>query len=541
MPSKRTGIVYGLLAVTLALFTAWQTFEHSRIRGSARTALLNRARDISNSVGVVIRSRGRFGFVPQPRIEAALDELTKSNELQAVAVLNAEGKVTASAGKTAALDIENLPESGERWGRETVTFVNLVDFGPAVDDEDEALPGPIIVPPREPEPVPAARDDGVNDDRRWTLRSVEAGEPLNEEQQAALHTLMADPLLDDEMMRGLRAVKSGDALSEDQLAAIRSIARGQRSGQFRHGRGGRPPFGRPPWMKKEEYEELVRRQGVRAFVLSMSTQAFRAECERDYWLRLALAGIAFAAAAGLGIAWHNFARSAALQMRLLRASEINAHLREMNVAAAGLAHETRNPLNMIRGRSQMIARHAGVSPEISDTAREISEEVDRVTGRLNQFMDYSRPPEAKPARTDLKAVIGDVARTLESDREDKAIQFAIEGPALTVEADESLLRQVLFNLLLNAIQAADHGGAVTVHTEKEGRNEVRIEVRDNGPGVPAEMADDIFRPYFTTSEHGTGLGLAVVRQIALAHQWEIEYVPGEREGAVFRLSGIRVS
>ena len=325
-------------------------------------------------------------------------------------------------------------------------------------------------------------------------------------------------------------------MDEEGMRAVARLLRPRR------GRGRGRFFGRrPPWLDPARYQELAEKQGVHAFVLSMSTGAFRAECTRDLWLRFALAGIALVAVAGLGVGWHNLERSAVLQMRLLRASEMNLHLREMNVAAAGLAHETRNPLNIIRGLAQMISKHPEASGEIHEKSREITEEVDRVTGRLNQFIDYSKPPELRPAPTNLRAVIDDVARTLESDIEDKTIQFDASGPELVVEADESLLRQVVFNLLLNSIQAVDNEGRIEVVVERDSRDEAAVEVRDNGPGVPEDAIEEIFRPYYTTSKEGAGLGLAVVRQIVLAHQWEIACVPGEDGGSTFRVSRMKVA
>ena len=97
-------------------------------------------------------------------------------------------------------------------------------------------------------------------------------------------------------------------------------------------------------------------------------------------------GFALIAALGLGVAWRGTVRSAQLQMRLVRAQEMNVHLREMNLAAAGLAHETRNPLNLVRGLAQMISKDAGDAPEVHDKALKITEEVDRVTNYLNEFI-----------------------------------------------------------------------------------------------------------------------------------------------------------
>ncbi|MFX1476481.1 MAG: ATP-binding protein [Promethearchaeota archaeon] len=109
-----------------------------------------------------------------------------------------------------------------------------------------------------------------------------------------------------------------------------------------------------------------------------------------------------------------------------------------------------------------------------------------------------------------------------------------------MEADESLLRQVLFNLFLNAIQAVDNGGVVKVILSSISAREAAIEVHDNGPGVPLESREEIFRPYFTTRKDGTGFGLAVVRQIVLAHHWEIEYLPGGEKGSTFRITGLKL-
>lgn len=543
MVTKRTLTVYGLLAAAWVLIGTWQIFEHSRIKDSARAALRTRARDISNSVGVVIRSQRRRGFlVPQPRLEAALAELTQSSELVSVALLNSAGEVTVSAGEPITLDMEDLIERGERWGSDTVTVANLVDLGPGEEAEDRASSTTIVVQPPEPPgagegpPPGQMRPPPLDKETIDTIRTIVQGDGSDEEKVEAIRFLVPGGPFGEDSLGDLRALLEDDELDEERMRAVNRLfrpRRGRRRGRF---------FGRrPPWLDEARYQELAEKQGVHAFVLSMSTGAFRAECARDLWLRFTLAGIALVAAAGLGIGWHNLERSAVLQMRLLRASEMNLHLREMNVAAAGLAHETRNPLNIIRGLAQMISKHPGASGEIHDKSHEITEEVDRVTGRLNQFIDYSKPPEVRPAPTNLRAVIDDVARTLESDIEDKTIQFEANGPELLVEADESLLRQVVFNLLLNSIQAVENDGRIEVVIERDSRDEAAVEIRDNGSGVPYNAREEIFRPYYTTSEEGAGLGLAVVRQIVSAHQWEIAYVPGEDGGSTFRVSRMKVA
>ena len=127
------------------------------------------------------------------------------------------------------------------------------------------------------------------------------------------------------------------------------------------------------------------------------------------------------------------------------------------------------------------------------------------------------------------------------DFEEKKINLQVKGDQLNIEADEQLLRQALFNLLLNAIQVADGSGEIQVVAEKRNASEALLEVRDNGPGVPADRRQEIFKPYFTTQKTGTGLGLAVVQQIVLAHGWEIECLPNEPKGAVFRITHLKVA
>lgn len=282
-------------------------------------------------------------------------------------------------------------------------------------------------------------------------------------------------------------------------------------------------------------------RGLHDVVIAMSTESFRQACIQDLWLRLVIGLFAGVSVAGLAFAWRNTQKSSDLQMRLLRASELNSHLRQMNVAAAGLAHETRNPLNIIRGVAQMISRDASTSQEIRKKTSEITDEVDRVTAQLNEFINYSRPRDIRRAHVVLNAVVADVARALQSDLEDKSIRLSRTEEHLTVEADEQFLRQVLFNLLLNAVQAVDKNGEIQIVAKKTSPSEACLEVRDNGPGVPPEQRKEIFKPYFTTHQKGTGLGLAVVQQIVLAHGWEIECLSNDSQGAVFSISRMQLA
>jgi len=294
-------------------------------------------------------------------------------------------------------------------------------------------------------------------------------------------------------------------------------------------------------MDEAEYKALLERRGLHGVVVAMSTEAFRRACREDLWMRWIIGCFAGVSVVGLGLAWRNLAKSSDLQMRLLRASELNSHLKEMNLAAAGLAHETRNPLNIIRGLAQLISKQDEASVETRRKSREIIDETDRVAAQLNEFINYSRPREVRRTAVSLSAVLGEVVRALSYDIEEKKIQLQVIDEPLTIEADEQLLRQSLFNLLLNAIQAVETAGGIQIAASKSGASEAFVEVRDNGPGVSVENRTEIFKPYFTTHQKGTGLGLAVVQQIILAHGWEIECLPNEPRGAVFRITHLKIS
>ena len=236
-----------------------------------------------------------------------------------------------------------------------------------------------------------------------------------------------------------------------------------------------------------------------------------------------------------------FPRRRELQIRLIRASELNSHLREMNLAAAGLAHETRNPLNIIRGMAQMISKQNEAPAEIREKVRAIVDETDKVTAQLNEFINYSRPREVRRSKLALDSVVNEVVRALAYDIEEKKIRVETKGEPMTIEADEQLLRQALFNLVLNAIQAVGENGRIQIVTEKSSASEATLKFGDDGPGVPPERRQEIFKPYFTTNQKGTGLGLAVVQQIVLAHGWEIECLPNEPKGAVFRITHLKLT
>jgi len=498
--NRRSVLIYGFLLVAWMLVLGWQVTEHFRVQRAARAELIHRAKDISTTLGIVLRSQRRFGgVISKERLESALTDLVRPGELNGIALLNAAGAVVASAGTPADLQTKAVAGPSERWDEQTVTLMNLVDLGASVTHDIERTNPPVIL----------SREDFFRPADSNRVESGGSPPPAHE-----------------------NLTNADGSISTATNAA---------GGWPRRSGNGWPRSGRPRGMSEEEYQAVLQKQGAHSFLIVMSTQPVRAACDQDLWLRLIIGVLATISVIGSGLAWRNLGQSSQLQIRLVRTSELNTHLKEMNLAAAGLAHETRNPLNIIRGLAQMISKQPDAPAEIREKSRAIVDETDKVTVQLNEFINYSRPREVRPTVLALGPAINEVVHALSYDIEEKKVQIEVKGEPLSIEADEQLLRQTLFNLLLNAIQAIDVGGRIWIVTSRQNTVEAALEIRDNGPGVPPDRRKEIFKPYVTTQEKGTGLGLAVVQQIVQAHGWEIECLSNEPKGAIFRVTHLKLA
>jgi len=486
--SRNLGI-YATLALFAVGVSGWQWGEHRRFKQNAAQALINRGRDITSTLGIVVSSQRRVGnLVAKDRIESALHGLIHPGELESIAILGATGETIASAGRPVELTTEMVQGRGVYWRERELTLMNLMDLGVGGAPEGDPRSTTLVV------------------------SSAQMGKALRP------------------AMRAAGGPRPGEGRPAGQAADAAAPGAG---------RPPRVPFSRPSWMSEEEYNALIRKQGVHSLVISLSTDEMRQSVRNNFWLRTLISLLASGAAIISGLAWRNVSRNSDLQIRLVKAGEMNIHLAQMNFAAAGLAHETRNPLNLIRGLAQMIAMQAANAPKLREHASAIVEEADRVTVQLNEFIDYSKPREAHLGSVEVSRLVTDVIRTLMPDIEDKQIRIQPPPQPFTVEADEQLFRQALFNLLLNAVQAVDPGGQVEVRCTVTPERGAVIEIADDGPGVPEAERTNIFKPYVTMRPKGVGLGLAIVHQIVAAHRWEIGCVANQPRGALFRISHVK--
>lgn len=195
-------------------------------------------------------------------------------------------------------------------------------------------------------------------------------------------------------------------------------------------------------------------------------------------------------------------------------------LEEMSLAAAGLAHETKNPLGIILGLAQRIERTAEV-PEIRQVAGHIIDAADQAAARIGDFLNFARAPKPQ-----LQVVRGDellarVANALKPDFEESRVQLTVELAPISIQCTPAMTEQIVVNLLLNSLRASERGTTVALRLEANGAT-ASLVVEDQGCGIPPELMPNLFKPYVSGRADGHGLGLAIVKRIVDQHAWTIE-------------------
>jgi signal transduction histidine kinase len=216
-----------------------------------------------------------------------------------------------------------------------------------------------------------------------------------------------------------------------------------------------------------------------------------------------------------------------LETRLLQSER----LATVGKFASQIAHEIRNPLNSISLNVELLEDEVASNPEARGLIQSVLKELDRLNDIVSEYLQFSRFPKPHLKRGRVEGVIRDLAATFKSpERISFRVQLAESTPEVWL--DEGLLRQVLENLLRNAVEAITGNGAVDVETDVVDHYVV-IRVKDTGVGISTEAQTKLFEPFFTTKAKGTGLGLATSQQIVFEHNGHllVESQPGE--GAIF--------
>ncbi len=221
-----------------------------------------------------------------------------------------------------------------------------------------------------------------------------------------------------------------------------------------------------------------------------------------------------------------------------RRSERLAALGQMT---AGLAHEIRNPLGVIKGSAEMLSRKVQPdNPLASELAEYILSEVNRLSGLVMRFLDFARPLALERTLADIREVVDHALDAVREQHPDARVTVERDYAATLpqIRMDESLCEQVFQNLALNAYEAMEGGGTLRVEiapARRDSSSGVEVTFRDTGPGIAAELSQQIFNPFFTTKKSGVGLGLSVVSKIVDEHCGSLRLTSGPGEGACFRV------
>ena len=206
--------------------------------------------------------------------------------------------------------------------------------------------------------------------------------------------------------------------------------------------------------------------------------------------------------------------------------------------AANIAHEIRNPLASISGSVEVLRKQPGTDAEARPLIDIAVREVDRVNGLISGLLDYARPRTEDRQRLDLGEMVTEIAKVFEQERRSAEVRVVVDAePGVAVEGASGQLRQVLWNLLRNAVTAMPGGGrvrlAVSRRDRTNGASEAVLSVSDTGIGIPHEDLDHIFEPFFSRRADGTGLGLAITARIVEDHKGSIEVSSEVGKGTTF--------
>jgi len=210
--------------------------------------------------------------------------------------------------------------------------------------------------------------------------------------------------------------------------------------------------------------------------------------------------------------------------------------------SAGLAHEIRNPLGVIKGSAEILNQKLSASDALAkELSSYIYTEVNRLSGLVSRFLDFARPSRLVLRPVELPQLLEKALKSVSEQQATNRVtikrDYASQVPPVMV--DEQLCDQVFTNLINNAWEAmGEQGGELSIRVQPRDsgmRHEVIVEIEDTGPGIPADLREQIFNPFFTTKKSGVGLGLAIVTKIVDAHGGTVRVRSETGHGACFQV------
>ncbi len=196
---------------------------------------------------------------------------------------------------------------------------------------------------------------------------------------------------------------------------------------------------------------------------------------------------------------------------LLRRLASNEKMAELGRLSAGIIHEINTPLSVIAAASQMVLCEPNLPDSVTEMVERIHQEVQRLSQLTRGILSFSREEDGEDSESDINLTLREVLSFLKYEIQKRSITLSEElDPHLPmVKANQNLLKQVFLNLIVNALQAMGSSGCLTIGSSLSEDMKIRVEIRDNGPGISPEALEKIFMPFFTTKDPGVGTGLGL--------------------------------
>lgn len=213
--------------------------------------------------------------------------------------------------------------------------------------------------------------------------------------------------------------------------------------------------------------------------------------------------------------------------------------------AAAIAHEVKNPLAGIEVMAGLLRRKIPESPDAQAVLTDIINEAKMANAIVQEVLEFVRPMRLQVERTGVAEAVRAAVQLADTKarRGDVSVEIKVPEGLPEIQGDQHQLAQLFTNLLMNAYEAMNGTGRVTISAEPvriddglDGRDAVRIEFADEGPGMPQDIAEHVFDPFFTTKAQGSGLGLAIVRKIVDAHDGSIDLRTSPGQGTMIRVT-----
>ena len=217
--------------------------------------------------------------------------------------------------------------------------------------------------------------------------------------------------------------------------------------------------------------------------------------------------------------------------------ELSRRLAAIGRLTSGVAHEVKNPINAIVVHLEVLRQKLHeIDPDTRRHMDVIGSEIRRLDRVVQTLVDFTRPVELRLTDTDMRRLVDDVAllASPEAERHNVHILRETSPEPLPVRIDADLVKQAVLNIVINGVQAMAEGGNLHITTRRDGEG-VLVAVRDEGPGIPAEIRDKIYNLYFTTKKSGSGIGLAMTYRVVQLHNGSLEFDSVQGRGATFYL------